>query len=97
MPTYIVLTNYTDQGVKSIRDTPKRHEQYLKNTTASGGKVIAEYVVIGQYDRVAIIEYPNDEAMLAHLLRIGAGGNVRTTTLKAFTQAEFTKIVQKLP
>jgi uncharacterized protein with GYD domain len=97
MPTYIGLYKLTDQGIKSIKDAPQRIEEGIKGAEAVGGKVIGFYTVIGEYDYVAIGEFPNDEAALTLALAMGAQGNVRTTTLKAFTKEEFAKIVKKLP
>ena len=93
MPTYIGLYKLTDKGVKNIKGAPKRIEEAIKAAEAVGGKVLGFYTVMGEYDYVAIGEFPNDEVALA----IGAQGNVRTKTLKAFTKEEFAKIVKKLP
>ena len=97
MPTYIGLYKLTDQGIKNIKDAPKRIKEGIKHAEALGGKVIGFYTVMGEYDYVAIGEFPNDEAVLTLALAMGAQGNVRTTTLKAFTKEEFAKIVKKLP
>lgn len=59
--------------------------------------MIAMYSVMGEYDYVAIVEYPNDEAGMAFLMTLGSMGNVRTKTLKAFTEKEFADIVKKTP
>jgi uncharacterized protein with GYD domain len=97
MPIYIGLYKLTDQGIKNIKDAPQRVEEGIKRAEAVGGKVIGFYTVMGEYDYVAIGEFPNDEAVLTLALAMGAQGNVRTTTLKAFTKEEFAQIVKKLP
>ena len=97
MPIYIGLYKLTDQGIKNIKDAPKRVEEAIKAAEAMGGKSLGVYTVLGEYDYVAIGEFPNDETALTFALAIGAKGNVRTTTLRAFTKEEFTKIVKKLP
>jgi uncharacterized protein with GYD domain len=97
MPTYVVLMNLTDQGVKNIKDAPERIEVNVKELEAVGGKLIGFYVVMGQYDYVAIAEGPSDEVAMIQALALSARGNVRTTTLKAFTKEEFAEIVKKLP
>lgn len=97
MPTYISLFKLTDQGIKSIKDAPQRIEQGVKGLEAMGGKLVGFYSVMGEYDYVGISEAPSDEVVTAFLLALGAGGNVRTTTLKAFTTEEFVEIVKKLP
>ena len=97
MPTYITLFNLTEQGIKNIKDAPKRIEEGIKAAEAIGGKLIGFYSVMGEYDYVSIAEAPNDEAYMTFLLGTGAQGNVRTTTLKAFTREEFAEMVKKLP
>jgi len=97
MQTYILLMKLTEQGIKDIKNAPKRMELAVQALEAMGGKMIGIYSVIGEYDYVAIGELPNDEAAMRFLLGLGALGNVRTTTLKAFTREEFSAIVQKMP
>ena len=97
MPTYVILMNLTEQGVKNIKDAPARIEEAAKALEAAGGKLIGFYLTMGQYDYGAIAEGPSDEAAMMQLLGLGAAGNVRTTTLKAFTKEEFAEIVKKLP
>ena len=97
MPTYIVLYKLTDQGIRNIKEAPRRIEEGIKALEAVGGKVIGFYSVMGEYDYVGIGEAPNDETAVALALAMGSQGNVRTTTLKAFTKEEFAEIVKKLP
>jgi len=97
MSTYILLMSLTEQGIKSIKDAPARIEQGVKAFEAMGGKVIGFYTVMGQYDYVAIGEAPSDEVVMTFLLGLGALGNVRTTTLRAFTKEELAEFVSKLP
>ena len=97
MPTYIVLYKLTDQGIKNIKDAPKRLEENIKNVEAAGSKLLGFYAVMGEYDYVSISESPSDEAAMTRLLDICSKGNVRTTTLKAFTQKEFVEMVKKIP
>ena len=97
MPTYIGLYKLTDQGIKNIKDAPKRIDEGIKRVEAVGGKVIGFYTVLGEYDYVAVGEFPNDAVAVAFALAMGSEGNVRTKTLKAFTREEFAEIVKKLP
>ena len=97
MPTYIGLYKLSGQGVKNIKDAPSRVEDAFKAVEAMGGKVVGFYAVMGEYDYVSIGEFPSDETAMTFALALGARGNVRTTTLKAFTQDEFAAIVKKLP
>jgi uncharacterized protein with GYD domain len=96
MPTYVILSNYTDQGIRNIKDAPKRI-QIMKNfIEKAGGKLISTYSLMGQYDRLMIMEAPNDDAAATIVLSMGALGNTRTTTMKAWTNEEFLQIVSKL-
>ena len=97
MLTYIGLYKFTDQGIKNMKDAPRRVEDAVKGAEAMGGKVIGVYSVMGEYDYVTIGEFPSDEVAMTYAMALGSGGNVRTTTLKAFTKEEFAQIVKKLP
>ena len=97
MQTYVSLMNLTDQGVKAIKDAPARLAEQTKLIEAAGGKLTCFYLTMGGYDYVAITEWPSDEAAMTFLLALGSAGNVKTTTLKAFTQEEFAALVGNLP
>jgi uncharacterized protein with GYD domain len=97
MPTYVFLYKLTDQGIKNIKEMPQRLEKAIEASEAVGGKVLGVYSVLGEYDLVSIAEFPNDETVLSLALAFGSLGNVRSTTLKAFTKEEFAEIVKKLP
>lgn len=97
MPTYILLMNLTEKGIREIKDAPARLDAAFKGVEATGGKITGFYLTMGQYDYVAIAEGPSDEAALLQLLGLGMAGNVRTTTLKAFTRGEFENLLKKLP
>ena len=97
MPIYITLYKLTDQGIKNIKDAPERLEKGIKAFEQMGGKLIGFYLTMGEYDYVGIGEAPSDEAAAVFNLAQGALGNVRTTTLKAFTTEEFAEIVKKIP
>ncbi len=96
MPTYFILINWTDQGIRNIKDSPKRVDAAKKAVKDIGGDVKAFYMLQGSYDAVLILEAPNDEALAKFLLKIGSLGNVRTTTLRAHPEAEYRKIIGEL-
>jgi len=96
MPTYITLMKLTEQGIRDIKNFPQRLEAGRKGVEAMGGKMVSFYAVLGEYDYVSVAEMPNDEAGMAYIMTLGALGNLRTTTLKAFTEKEFTDIVKKM-
>jgi uncharacterized protein with GYD domain len=96
MATYIVLGNYTDQGVRTIKDAPKRTEA-VKEMAKKTGVVLKEtFWTLGAYDFVSIIESPDDQTTLAFGMSVGALGNVRTQTLRAFTGADMGAILGKM-
>jgi uncharacterized protein with GYD domain len=97
MPIYITLYKFTEQGIKDIKNAPSRVEQGIKGWEAMGGKMLGFYATLGEYDYVGIAESPDEETATAYLLKTGSLGNVKTTTLKAFTVEEFKKIVSKIP
>jgi uncharacterized protein with GYD domain len=97
MSTYIVLYKLTDQGIKDIKNGPKRFEEGVKAFQKMGGKLLSFYATMGEYDYVGIGEAPNDEVAMTFALAISSLGNVRTTSLKAFTHEEFAKLVKNLP
>jgi len=97
MPMYITFLNYTQQGIKDIKNAPKRVAAARRAIEASGGKIHAFYLTMGQYDAVTIIEAPSDEAAAANALAVGAQGNVRTSTMRAFTEEEMAEIISTLP
>ncbi|WP_455364965.1 GYD domain-containing protein [[Eubacterium] cellulosolvens] len=97
MPFYITLFKYTEQGVKNIKESPQRVASFKAEVEKAGGKVIGFYYTFGEYDGVTIIEGSNDEAVMAVLIGVGRAGNVHTKTLKAFSEAEATKLIESLP
>ena len=97
MPTYIVLNNWTDQGIRNVKDSPKRLDATRKAIEAAGGKVLGYYLTMGRYDSVMIVEGPSDEVAATLALGAGSQGSIRTETLKAFTEAEYRKIIAKIP
>jgi len=97
MPIFISLMNLTDQGIRDIKNAPQRLQEAVKGLEALGGKLIGFYTVMGEYDYVGIAEAPSDEVAMAFLLGLGAAGNVRTTTLKAFKVEQLAEIVKKMP
>jgi uncharacterized protein with GYD domain len=96
MGHYITLIRYTQQGAAKIKDSPARLDAAKKAAEAAGGKVHAWYLTMGNYDAVIISEFPNDEASAKFMLSTGSMGNITTQTLKAFTEAEYRKIVASL-
>lgn len=97
MPTYVSLMKLTDQGIKTIKDAPQRIKEGIQGVEAMGGKVTIFYLTMGEFDYVTIAEFPTDELGMTYLMRLGSLGNIRTTTLKAFTTEQMAEMVAKLP
>ena len=97
MATHIVMMKLTEQGIKDIKNAPQRVDAAAKAIEAMGGKMTGFYFTLGEYDYISIVEGLSDEAGATFLLKLGSGGNVRTTTLKAFTKQELVEIVKTLP
>jgi len=96
MPTYISMLHYTQQGISAIKNAPARIDATKDAYRKAGGELKSIYLTLGQYDLVAIAELPNDEAVARLALVLGAQGNVRSETMRAFTETEFRKIVGTL-
>ncbi|NJO23769.1 MAG: GYD domain-containing protein [Sphingomonadales bacterium] len=93
MATYIMLANFTDQGIKGVKDTVKRAEAFTEQAKASGVTVKDIYWALGQYDIVSVVEAADDMAITALGLSVAKTGNIRTQTLRAFSKADMTKIL----
>ena len=96
MPHYILLGKWTEEGIRNVKEAPKRAENTRRMVEQLGGKMEL-YYTLGEYDFLEIYEAPNDEAMMKILLWLGSQGSVRTTTLKAWTESEGAKVISQLP
>ena len=94
MGTFIALLDYTDQGIRNIKDSPHRADKFNQIAEEAGAKVVAQYWTIGSHDGVIILEAPSDEVAASILLALGQSGNVRTTTLRAYEWAEAKDLIQ---
>jgi uncharacterized protein with GYD domain len=97
MPTYVSLARYTDQGIRNIKESATRLDAAKKAFQAAGGELKQFFLLMGKYDILIVSEGPDDETAGKIALSLGSLGNVRTETFRAFTEAEFRKIVAALP
>ena len=97
MPQYITLINYTEQGLKDMKNMPDRVATARQAMQSAGGKRVSYHLTLGQHDAVVISEFPDDESYVSLILSFAAQGNIRTTTLKAFTEEEASRIVSNIP
>lgn len=96
MATFVVLGCFTDQGIRSVKDTAKRAEAFQQKAKKAGATVKDVYWTLGQYDVVAVCDAPDDRTASALAYSLAAQGNVRTETLRAFSQAEIGAILGKM-
>ncbi len=94
MPIYISLMTYTEQGLRNVKKSPGRLDAARKVAKELGGKLGDVYLTMGAYDLVAISEFTDDATAVTFALKVGAMGNVRTTTVKAFPENAYRKIVE---
>jgi len=96
MPHYILLINWTDQGLNKIKESPDRYTSFKASVEKAGGKLVSGYYTLGEYDVIIVIEAPNDDVVMSLMLKVGSFGNVRSKTLKAFTAEEAIGIIKDL-
>ena len=92
LPSFVVLGNWTEQGIRKVQDAPNRIKETHRMVEKSGGKMQLFYT-LGKFDFMMIVEVPNDDAIMAILMCLSSMGNVRTTTMKAWTEEEGAKIL----
>jgi len=95
MTTYVSLVNWTEQGAQNFPDAINRAEEFTKLVENSGGSVREVLWTLGDYDSLAIVDFPDDESAVAALLQVGAKGQVRTHTMRAFGTDEMSSIIRK--
>ncbi len=96
MPSYVGLVNWTDQGIRNVRDTLQRAERADQLGQKYGVRMERLYWTVGPYDLVCILEAPDEESVSAFALELGASGSVRTNILRAYEREEMSRIVEKL-
>jgi uncharacterized protein with GYD domain len=96
MSTYIVLINWTEQGVKNVRESPRRLDAAKKLLREMGGNFKEFYLTMGEHDMVAVCDAPDDAVAARFALSLGSGGSVRTRTLKALPEAAYREIINSL-
>ena len=92
MAKFVVLVNFTDQGIRTVAESVKRAQASVSTFNEYGVKKLAQYWTLGDHDIVIVLEAPNDEAVMKGLLAVGKLGNVRTKSLRAFSAEEMSAI-----
>jgi uncharacterized protein with GYD domain len=96
MASYIMLTNWTEQGIRNVKDSPARLDAAKQLCKKHGAEIKQVFMTMGAYDLVVLVEAPGDEAVAKVALALGAAGNIRTTTLKAFSEAEYRQLTSSV-
>jgi uncharacterized protein with GYD domain len=96
MATFVLLANFSDQGIRNVKDSTKRADAFKEQAQRLGGSVKDLYWTMGRYDIVAIVEAPDEKAMTTLGLTVGKLGNVRTETLRAFNKADMEAILSNV-
>ena len=97
MATYITLIDWTDQGVKNFKDSIDRYEAAEGVLRSMGVEFKQIYWTLGGHDIVSVVEAPDDQALAAGMLAVAGQGNIRTTTLRAFTRDEMRDVIGRAP
>jgi uncharacterized protein with GYD domain len=97
MPTFIVSLNWTDQGIRAIKDGAKRAKAAREMAKKFGVEIKEVYLTSGDSDLLAILDTPHGDNVAKFALALSAGGNVRTRTCRAWPQAEYLKLIAELP
>ena len=93
MVTYLMLLNWTDQGIRNVKDSPKRLDAVKKLAKDMGGEVKSFYMTLGQYDLALTVEMPNNDKLAGFALKLGSLGNVRSTTLRTYSEDDYRRII----
>ena len=96
MATYLMLLNWTDQGIRNVEESLRRLDAKKKLAKDFGGEVKTVYLTQGSFDLAVIAEMPDDEKLASFVLRLGSLGYVRTTTLKAYSEDDYRRIILSL-
>ncbi len=96
MPTYVVLVNWTEQGIKNVKQTAERTDSGAHLAEKHGLTLEHAYWTVGPYDMVSVCAAPDDEAMSAYLLEVASEGYLRTTMLRAYDEEEMTDVLRRL-
>jgi uncharacterized protein with GYD domain len=97
MNTYLILINLTDKGIAQIKESPARLDQAMNLARKMGGEFNQFYLTMGDHDMAAVVTAPDDATVAKIALTVGAGGSVRTKTLKVFSETEYRDIINNLP
>jgi uncharacterized protein with GYD domain len=97
MPTFISMLSWTDQGIRSVKDTPKRVQAARETAKKFGVEIKQIFLTSGDFDVVAILEAPSYDNVAKYSMTTGSQGNIRSRTVRAWPEAEMLKLISELP
>lgn len=97
MATYVSLLKWTEQGIQGIKESAKRVRHAQQAVEKAGGRIVSVYYTQGEFDLVAVYEWPDDESANAFFLSLASAGNVRSQTSRAYSLEEMERIISKMP
>jgi uncharacterized protein with GYD domain len=97
MPTFLLSLNWTDQGIRAVKDAPKRSQAAKELAKKLGVEVKQVYLTSGDKDLLLIVDSPSGDNVAKFALATSSLGNVRTSTTRAWSESEFTKLISELP
>ena len=97
MPTFIMSLNWTEQGIRSVKDAPKRGKAARELAKKMGVEIKQLFLTSGDNDFLIIVDAPNGDNVAKFALAVGSQGNVRTRTVRAWSEDEFVKMISELP
>jgi uncharacterized protein with GYD domain len=97
MATYVVLCQFTDQGIRAVKESAQRATLAAEMAKGFGCEMKQIYWTLGEFDIVTVIDAPDEASFMAFGLALGSKGNIRTQTLRAFTKDEFGAVLGRLP
>jgi uncharacterized protein with GYD domain len=89
------LINWTEQGIKNFDETTARAQDFAKLVESAGGRVREQLWTVGGYDIVCVVEFPDDQAGVAAMLKVGSAGSIRSNTMRAFNAEEMAGIIRQ--
>jgi uncharacterized protein with GYD domain len=95
MSRYVVLINWTAEGIGNFRDSVNHYEAAVQQFAQSGVRFTDHYWTLGEHDMVGVVEAPDDLSLAAALLQAGSGGSIRTKTMRAFSREEMREVIDK--
>ena len=97
MPTFIAMLSWTDQGIRNVKDSPKRLQAAREAAKKLGVDIKQVFLTTGEFDLLSILEAANGDNVAKLIMMLGSQGNLRSRTIRAWPEAEYLKLISELP